>query len=504
MAPRISLGDNQFMAPIPAHRFQQGGRDVYYFTLDLATLDGLLPHRVDESMIKQANRRLTPSHAKGIQNYLETRDDWLLGAMLLGIAPDALEFEPYEDEGGEPISENFGELRVRSRRTNTMRIFDGQHRRSAIQDTLAQLESNEQHSDKLSALQKASVPIVLYAEDDMKALRQMFSDASKTKRIEANVVAQFDQRDAFNRAATYLAEQSKLFGGRVEMNRTKVAPRSHRLISINQLAETLKTLVLGYSGRNSRARNSTFIQDIDDLFARCLSWADEFMPAARLEYAGLVAGEIANEHIPLHRSESLAYSTTFMRILAGCHYGWCSDDLDWQPLATFLREALLEPGSGQGALLVDAGVVAMGGQSLFARRQEVDGAIKYILQQAKIGPAEEKNDSPNNRRHLGKLPRGQKTPEAGYLEAILQALTEMGGSGKAGKVVNRVGELMEPNLMEIDFDILPSGRELRWQNVTRWARYSMIKEGLLKSTSPQGTWEISEEGRRHLASKAVS
>ena len=163
------------------------------------------------------------------------------------------------------------------------------------------------------------------------------------------------------------------------MNRTAVALSSHRLISINQLAETLKTLVLGYSGCNSRARNSTFIQDIDDLFARCLSWADEFMPAARLEYAGLVAGEIANEHIPFHRRESLAYSTTFMRILAGCHYGWCSDDLDWRPLAAFLREALLEPGSGRGALLVDAGVVSVGGQSLFARRQEVDGAIKYIL-----------------------------------------------------------------------------------------------------------------------------
>ena len=507
MAPRISLDDNQFMAPIPAHRFQQGGREVYYFTLDLATLDGLLPHRVDESMIKQANRRLTPSHAKGIQNYLETRNDWLLGAMLLGIAPDALEFEPYEDEAGEPISENFGELRIRSRRTNTMRIFDGQHRRRAIQDTLTQLESSEQHGDKLAALQKASVPIVLYAEDDMAALRQMFSDASKTKRIEANVVAQFDQRDAFNRAATYLTTESRLFGGRVEMNRTTVAPTSRCLISINQLAETLKTLVLGYSGRNSRVRNSNFIQDIDDLFAGCLSWADEFMTAARKEYAALAAGEIPDEHIPLHRAESLAYSTTFMRILAGCYCGWRPDHGDWQPLAAFVREAVLEPGSGRGALLVDAGAVAVGGQSLFARRQEVDGAIKYILQQAENAAAKwpnENSNGSNKRHHFGKLPKGQKTPEAGYFEAILQALSEVGGSGRAANVVNRVGEIMEPRLMATDFELLPSGRELRWQKSTHWARYYMVEEGLLKSTSPQGTWEISEEGRRHLASNATT
>ena len=503
MAPIIPLGNNQFMAPIPAHRFQQGGRDVYYFALDLPTLDGLLPHRVDESMIRQANRRLTPSHAKNIQHYLETRDNWLLGAMLLGIAPDALEFEPYEDESGEPYSENFGELRIRSRRTNTMRIFDGQHRRRAIQDTLTQLASDEHRSDKLTALQEASVPIVLYAEDDMAALRQMFSDASKTKRIEANVVAQFDQRDAFNRAARYLADESKLFGGRVEMNRTTVALRSHCLISINQLAETLKTLVLGYSGRNSRARNSTFIQDTDDLFARCLSWADEFMPAARREYAGLAAGEIANEYIPLHRRESLAYSTTFMRILAGCYYDWCPENPDWQPLAAFLREALLEPGSGRGALLVDAGVVAVGGQSLFARRQEVDGAIKYILQQVKIGHGEGQNDSPNNRRHLDRLPRGQKTPEADYVEAILQALVEMGGSGETAEVVKRVGQIMEPLLRDVDLDLLARNGEPRWQKSTNWARFNMVEEGLLKSTSPRGIWEISEEGRRHLVSKTV-
>ena len=506
MPPRLPQGGNQFMAPIPAHRFRQGGRDVYYFALDLATLDGLLPHRVDESMIKQANRRLTPSHAKRIQSYLESRDDWLLGAMLLGIAPDALEFEPYVDESGKRISESFGELRIRSRRTNTMRIFDGQHRRRAIQDTLTQLETNEGHGFKLAALLQASVPIVLYAEDNMAALRQMFSDASKTKRIEANVVAQFDQRDAFNRAATFLAEQSDLFGGRVEMNRTTVALRSQRLISINQLAETLKTLVLGYSGRNSRARNSIFIQDIDELFAGCLSWADEFMPAARTEYAGLAAGDIANEYIPLYRTESLAYSTTFMRILAGCHYNWRSDKRDWGLLTAFVRDASLEPGSGRGALLVDAGVVAVGGQSLFARRQEVDGAIKYIVEQARIGPLDSAGHeagttySPSNRRLLGRAPGGQITREADYVEPILQALIEMGGSGETAKVVSRVGEIMKPILTQADLDPLPSNGEPRWQKSTNWARFHMVENGLLLPTSPHGIWDISEKGRGQLIS----
>lgn len=384
MAPRISLGDNQYIAPIPAHRFQQGGRDVYYFTLDIATLDGLLPQRIDDNVIKQANRRLTPNHARNIQVYLENRpDDWLLGAMLLGIAPDALHFEPYENDDGELIGDNFGQLLINSRRINTMRIFDGQHRRRAIQDALAGLENDAQRSDEQTALKQTSIPIVLYAEEDMQALRQMFSDASKTKRIEANVVVQFDQRNAFHLMAKRIADESRLFSGRIEMNRTTIAASSQCLIAINQLADTLRTLAIGYDGRNTRARNSDYMLDIEDLFTRCLAWSDDFMPKARSEYAGLASSETTNDLIPHQRAVSLAYSATFMRILAGCYHNWCAENPDWESLAAFLRDANLEPGSGRGALLVDAGVVLPGERSPIGRRQEVAGAIRYIVRQAK-------------------------------------------------------------------------------------------------------------------------
>ena len=383
MATKISIDSNQYGVPMPAHRFHQGGRDVYYFVLDLATLDGLLPQRVDDTVVKEANRRLTPSHAKNIQEYLEHSDNWLLGAMLLGIAPDALKFEPYENEQGEIYGDNFGELRIRTGRLNTMRIFDGQHRRRAIQDTLAGLENDKRRGDKLTALKEAAIPIMLYAEEDISALRQMFVDASKTKRIEANTVTRFDQRDAFNLAAMHLSNESKLFGGRVEMERTTVPRSSHSIIAINQLAEILKKLDVGHSRRISRQYNTAHILDINELHQRCLIWADEFMPAARREYASLLSGEVKNSEIPSKRAASLAYSVTFMRILAGCYHDWTAENTDWKPLANFLREASLEPGSDRGALLVDAGVVAPRGMSLLARRQEVETAIRYIVRQAK-------------------------------------------------------------------------------------------------------------------------
>lgn len=384
MTLRINSEVNQYCLRGPAHRYWQGGRCVYYFALDLQALDGLLPQRVDEDMIKETNRRLTPSHARNIQDYLRQNEDWLLGAMLLGVSPKAVEFEPYRDENDQ-ANINFGELRILANLRNTMRIFDGQHRRRAIGDLLLELaEEGENNSGHRKAISQASVPVALYAEEDLRSLRQMFADASQTKPIEASTVARFDQRNAFNKAAVHLSEKSSLFAGRLEMERTTVAPSSKSLLSINQLAADLKALEVGIRGRVSQERNREHMQNLDELYRQCLAWADEFLPAVREEYAGLVSGDIADAEIPNLRRQSLAFSATFIRILAGCYQQWGSRETeDWKPLAQYVRKAVLTPRSGYGSLLVDAGVMAPGASSPVARRQEVQGAINYVVQEAR-------------------------------------------------------------------------------------------------------------------------
>ena len=98
------------------------------------------------------------------------------------------------------------------------------------------LSNDKGQADKLAELQASSVPIVLYAEDNVRLLRQMFTDASKTKRIEANVVARFNKRDPFNLAAMHLADKSKLFSqDGFEMNATTVA-RGSLVVDLDQPA----------------------------------------------------------------------------------------------------------------------------------------------------------------------------------------------------------------------------------------------------------------------------
>ena len=364
----------------PAHQFNQGGREVYAFALDLNTLNRFLPDRVDDRIVKDANRSLTASHARKIQDYLVNREDWLLGTLLLGITPEAIEFEPYGGSDGGILA--LGKLRIQSDRVHEMKMFDGQHRRRAIKDALNRLQM-ENNQDGVRSLEGASVPIMLYVEDSIDALRQMFADASRTKTIERNTVTRFDLRDAFNLSALWLEENSDLLNGRVEMERASVPRTSENIIAINQLAATLKTLEVGFKGRVSKDLNEKYLLDSDDLYERCWMWADDFMPAARADYEGLMGGEIDNSDIPGLRSKTLAYNATVVRLFAGCYHEWLRNEDDWQPLAEFLRNSLLEPGSGKGALLVDAGIVAPGGITPFPRTQVVTEAIEYIVDKAR-------------------------------------------------------------------------------------------------------------------------
>ncbi len=103
------------------------------------------------------------------------------------------------------------------------------------------------------------------------------------------------------------------------------------------------------------------------------------------------------------------------------------------------------------------------------------------------------------RRNLGRLRKGLRTPESEYYVPILQTLEDMGGQGSLGEVLARVEQLMKDVLKSVDYEPLASDPEmLRWRNAAQWARNSMVQEGLLKADSPRGVWEISEAGRRYL------
>ena len=94
--------------------------------------------------------------------------------------------------------------------------------------------------------------------------------------------------------------------------------------------------------------------------------------------------------------------------------------------------------------------------------------------------------------------RGQSLPIAEFELPVLESLIEMGGSGATERVVDLVGEKLEPMLKEIDYKPLQSGRA-RWTNSAAFARLDLKKLGQIAADSPRGIWEITEAGRARVA-----
>lgn len=135
-------------------------------------------------------------------------------------------------------------------------------------------------------------------------------------------------------------------------------------------------------------------------------------------------------------------------------------------------------------------------------RDRVAALRKEWAELAAAAESQEDEETRAERRNLGKLRKGLRTPESAYYHPILMVLERMGGEGKVADVLEKVKQIMKPVLKDVDYQPLASGPDNpRWRNAAQWARNSMIKEGLLKGDSPRGVWGITDAGRRAVVAE---
>ena len=392
--PTVSRVQNETDFETHAERFMQGGRNVYSFAATLSEINSLLPNRdpETETQVSQANRGLTLSHARDIQRYLAEKPEWLVSSILTHVDPEYTRFEGYPEPDDTP-SPDFGILKILKTPTGekALGIFDGQHRRRAIRDLMRSIDLNSD-DPHVRDLATSKIPVLLYEESSTPKLQQMFLDHGRSKATEANTNTRFNQNNPFSLAAVALVEdpqfKSTFFSDRVEMERTQVPRSSSGIIAINQLERAIKNLELGYKGRVSQKLQFEYRQQgqegLENLYNRCLEWADQFMPQARDEYQDLYNGALSASEIATRRTRSLAFNATVLQVLAACYHEWLKTHDDWSQLAAFIRQADFTPGkdTNQQALLVDAGLVPPKGITPVPRTQEVTRAIYYIVREA--------------------------------------------------------------------------------------------------------------------------
>ena len=130
-----------------------------------------------------------------------------------------------------------------------------------------------------------------------------------------------------------------LLRGRIDMERNAVARTSPNLLSFNQVATTLKTLMFGYYGRVSRVRRLEIEADHEPMIKLGIEWADDFLPTTCNEYEELLKRETEDDSlIPTMRQGTFALNATVLRVLAACFHGWREEvGEDVEPLAQFIR-----------------------------------------------------------------------------------------------------------------------------------------------------------------------
>jgi restriction system protein len=90
-----------------------------------------------------------------------------------------------------------------------------------------------------------------------------------------------------------------------------------------------------------------------------------------------------------------------------------------------------------------------------------------------------------------------RRPEEGaqfvrYFGPLLDAVRALGGSGTPDEVVERIAaDLQIPD--SVQNELLPSG-EPRLRNQVAWARFYLVRDGLVDS-SKRGVWSLTERGR---------
>jgi hypothetical protein len=386
-----------------ATRFRQGSRTVYSIELPLDVIAATMP-RPDPHRTMPGNRRVNDSHAKAFGKYVRENEDWTCPALLLR-GPDIFSFSTEQRVG----STDFGVMGVPRLARTDLRILDGQHRILglcyAVDDITRELEerrgllaaAKNQGSAELEQLHKKEVEklirqrqrlhdeqmaIQVLIEEDLKKAEQMFVDiADNALGITSAIRVRFDDRKIVNRCLDAVMKHA-LLKGRVDTEQDRIGSSSDFLLGAKHVAEIIRTVTVGISGRIGRRLESELKE------AAVIEAANDFFDTLLNGFPDLEAVVNSGLTVPNLRASSLLGSTTMMRVIAGAFFELrikLSDD----DIEDFFRA--LSPHMGtpitKASPWFATQVFAEGASAPGARRQDMDRLAAQIVAWANKRPS---------------------------------------------------------------------------------------------------------------------
>jgi DNA sulfur modification protein DndB len=265
----------------PAIRGIQAGREYYVTMCPLRLIPRLFLFDEEELPPEmRAQRTLNKSRVPEISRYIiENPDNYIFSALTASVNAD-VHFEPVD--GGEGTEERVGKLTIPM--SARFVINDGQHRRAAIQQALAE---NPDLGDE-------SIAIVLFLDVGLNRCQQMFADLNRHAiRPSKSIGVLYDHRDEASTIAKLVVTRSPFFSDLTEMETSNLSTRSRKLFTLSALYGANKALLEGIDPGTLEKR-----VDLAAQFWQVV--ADQFPEWHQVRNRQIGAGEVRQDFIHSH------------------------------------------------------------------------------------------------------------------------------------------------------------------------------------------------------------
>ena len=215
---------DSFEISFPAIRGIQAGREYYVAMCPLETVVRLIRLDSENDAVPpqlRAQRVLNKARVPALARYiLENPEAYVFSSLTVSVSR-AVSFAPFSDKGH---TSKLGILSIPY--DATFLINDGQHRRAAIEQALA--ESPE--------LQNETISVVFFVDQGLKRSQQLFADLNRyVVRPTPSLSILYDHRDPMAQLALEVADSVSVFKGMTEKSKATISNRSTKLFTLSSI-----------------------------------------------------------------------------------------------------------------------------------------------------------------------------------------------------------------------------------------------------------------------------
>ena len=272
--------DTNFGYSFPAIRGMQARREYYVSMCPVRLIPRIFLFNSEElPPYLRVQRRLNRTRLPEITNYITNNpEDYVLSAITASI-DGKVSFTPFAKDG---IGDKVGTLNIDM--GARFIINDGQHRRAAIEKAL----------EEQPELGNETIAVVFFLDPSLKRCQQMFADLNRYAiRPSASLGILYDHRDVQAMLAKRLMDNTGVFKGLIETERTTLSARSRRLFTLSAIYGATNELLEGMGKEKSEQLTKIAGEYWESLSEIFKEWKQVYDGKA-------TAGEIRHDFIHTH------------------------------------------------------------------------------------------------------------------------------------------------------------------------------------------------------------